>query len=64
MPVQMCKQSAVGHLCSYSTYKHALDDEKGANSQPGPDKSARKPMKGFLQHIFRGQVRFVSQKGS
>lgn len=35
----MCKQSAVGqrlqHLCSYSTYKHASDDEEGANRGRG-----------------------------
>lgn len=51
----MCKQSAVGqrpqHLCSYSTYKHALDDEKGANREPGPEKSPQKANDGFF-HIF------------
>lgn len=35
IPILLCKQSAVGqwlqHLCCYSTYKHTLDDEKGAN---------------------------------
>lgn len=48
----MCKQSAVGHLCSYSTYKHALDDEKGANSQPGPEKSAQKANEGFFFFFY------------
>lgn len=58
----MCKQSAVGqrlqHLCSYSTYKHALDDEKGANREPGPEKSAQKPMKDFFTAYFQraGQI--------
>lgn len=52
VPVGMCKQSAVGHLCSYSTYKHALDDEKGANSQAGPEKSAQKANEGVFYNIF------------
>lgn len=52
----MCKQSAVGqrlqHSCSYSTYKHALDDEKGANRHPEPEERPQKASGGSFYHIF------------
>lgn len=56
----MRKQSAVGQpVRSYSTCKPSLDDEKGANREPQPEKSPQKVMMDcfFIIYLQReGQV--------
>ena len=60
----MCKQSAVGqrlqHLCSYSTYKHASDDEEGANRGQGLKREHRESDRiMFFFRLCRGLMDFM-----
>lgn len=58
MPSLMCKQSAVGqwlqHFYCYSTCKHALGDEKGANRDRGMKTHHKQSVTG-ISHICRGR---------
>lgn len=70
MPSLMCKQSAVGqwlqHFYCYSTRKHALGDEKGANRDRGMKTDPKQSMTD-ISHICRGRgvrtpTQFVQSK--